>query len=229
LDLSGVKVANGVRQYVAVRLDHLSYAAGPEGLASTVQRLGAALGAGFVDGGLHPRFGTRNFVLPLAGATYLEVVGHLDHPATDKEPFGQAVKQRSEAGGGWLAWVVAVDDLEGVEGRLGRNAVEGNRQRPDGYELRWRQIGIRGLLDDPQLPFFIQWLSDAEHHPSSGADGSVGINRMEISGDADKVADWLGQPSTHPLGNVDVSWVDGDEAGLVAVEFTTPRGTVRID
>ena len=48
-----------------MRLDHLSYAAGPEGLGACVQRLGARLGAAFTDGGLHPSFGTRNFVLPL--------------------------------------------------------------------------------------------------------------------------------------------------------------------
>ena len=32
-----------------MRLDHLSYAAGPEGLAACVQRLGSRLGAGFTD------------------------------------------------------------------------------------------------------------------------------------------------------------------------------------
>ena len=64
-----------------MHLDHLSYAAGPEGLAACVQRIGARLGAAFTDGGLHPSFGTRNFVLPLADSTYLEVVEALDHPA----------------------------------------------------------------------------------------------------------------------------------------------------
>ena len=103
-----------------MRLDHLSYAAGPEGIGACVQRLGSTLGAAFFDGGLHPRFGTRNFVLPPAGGVYLEVVEALDHPAADKAPFGQAVKARSAAGGGWLAWVIAVDDIEKVEHRLGR-------------------------------------------------------------------------------------------------------------
>ena len=45
----------------------------------------------------------------------------------------------------------------------------GNRHRPDGTELRWKQIGVNGLIADPQLPFFIQWESPAKLHPSFGA------------------------------------------------------------
>ena len=169
-----------------MRLDHLSYAAGPEGLGACAQRLGSALGAGFRDGGLHPRFGTRNFLLPLANGVYLEVVAALDHPAADKAPFGQAVKARSEAGGGWLAWVVAVDDLAPIEARLGRPAVSGHRRRPDGVDLTWRQIGVLDLLDDPALPFFIQWQSDPALHPSAHRPTAhaPGITRVEICGDA---------------------------------------------
>ena len=60
--------------------------------------------------------------------TYLEVVEVLDHPASDKAPFGQAVRARSELGGGWLGWVVAVDDIAPLEaparprGRAGQPA-----------------------------------------------------------------------------------------------------------
>jgi len=75
-----------------VRLDHVSYAVSNSELGSTVNRLGTLLGATFRDGGVHPRFGTRNFVLPLAGGSYVEVVAPLDHPATDSAPFGKAVK-----------------------------------------------------------------------------------------------------------------------------------------
>ncbi|MGZ4428962.1 MAG: VOC family protein, partial [Nocardioidaceae bacterium] len=110
-----------------MRLDHLSYAAGPDGLANTARRIGDLLGQEFTDGGIHPRFGTRNMVLPLSAGTYVEVVEVLDHPASDKAPFGQAVRARSELGGGWLGWVVSVDDIVKIEKRLGRDSVQGNR------------------------------------------------------------------------------------------------------
>ena len=212
-----------------MRLDHLSYAAGPEGLGACAQRLGSALGAGFRDGGLHPRFGTRNFLLPLANGVYLEVVAALDHPAADKAPFGQAVKARSEAGGGWLAWVVAVDDLAPIEARLGRPAVSGHRRRPDGVDLTWRQIGVLDLLDDPALPFFIQWQSDPALHPSATSDGdrAPGITRVEICGDAAKVGEWLGEPVARAEFQID--WVDDGDPGLSAVHFSTGNGVVRID
>lgn len=212
-----------------VRLDHVSYAAPLDGFASAVQRIGSLLGAGLVDGGLHPRFGTRNFTLPLAGGTYLEVVGALDHPATDKEPFGQAVKRRGATGGGWLGWVVAVDDISQVEARIGRPAVPGNRHRPDGYELHWRQIGVRDLMADPALPFFVQWQVEADQHPSAGAGEELRIERLEICGDPGSVSRWLGEPANHPLEQVEVVWVSADEPGLVAVHFATAHGSVRID
>lgn len=213
-----------------MRLDHLSYAAGPDGLAATAQRLGSALGAGFRDGGMHPSFGTRNFLLPLAGGTYLEVVGALDHPAADKAPFGQAVKTRTGQGGGWLAWVVAVDDIQPYEGRLSRSAVAGSRRRPDGTTLTWRQIGILELLDDPALPFFVQWQGDPSMHPGAPDNGPVpppAIDRVEICGDPEKIANWLGGD----VGGVDfpLDWVEADEPGLVAVQFRTNHGVVRVE
>ncbi len=151
-----------------MHLDHLSFAAGPDGAHQTAARLGRSLGAEFSDGGFHPRFGTRNLTLPLATGRYLEVVEVLDHPAADKAAFGQAVRARSADGGGWLGWVVAVDDLTPIERRIGRPAIDGHRHLPDGGLLEWQQLGVKGLQADPQLPFFVHWLSDAGAHPSVG-------------------------------------------------------------
>jgi hypothetical protein len=212
-----------------MRLDHLSFAAGPDGLAATAQRLGDLLGGEFVDGGVHPRFGTRNRILPLSDRTYLEVVEVLDHPASDKAPFGQAVRARSANGGGWLGWVVAVDDLGPHEERLGRHAVPGNRHRPDGTELLWRQLGVNGLISDPQLPFFVQWLSDGALHPSAGGDGSFALACLEIAGDPGRVSEWLGEPVEAPLEDVKVEWVaPNGTPGIIAAQFQTPAGLVRI-
>lgn len=211
-----------------MRLDHISYACTSAEVADTVQRIGSDLGATFKDGGRHPRFGTRNFILPLAGGCYIEVVSALDHPAADKAPFGRAVSQRAADGGGWLTWVVAVDDITVIERRLGRESAEGHRVRPDGVDLRWRQLGVLSVMDDPQLPFFVQWHSEAGLHPSTGAE-QVGINRLEICGDSDVVSAWLGEPVDHPLDEIDVDWVDADAPGIAAVWFSTPNGPVRID
>jgi hypothetical protein len=213
-----------------VHLDHLSYAAGPEGLGACVQRIGAKLGAAFTDGGLHPSFGTRNFVLPLAEGCYLEVVGALDHPATDRAPFGRAVKARGEAGGGWLAWVVAVRDILPYETRLGRPAAKGHRRRPDGFDLYWQQIGVNDVAEDPQLPFFVQWDSDAEHHPSTPG-SPIALRRLEIAGDEATVDAYLGTSARQPLDGIEVEWLspfDGD-TGVVAAIFETPGGEVRVD
>jgi hypothetical protein len=213
-----------------MRLDHLSYAAGPEGLAACVQRLGSRLGAGFTDGGIHPSFGTRNFVLPLASSTYLEVVEALDHPAVDRAPFGRAVRSRSEDGGGWLGWAIEVDDIRTVEHRLGRPAADGHRRRPDGFDLRWKQIGINDVLADPQLPFFVQWISDDEHHPS-GAGSHIALRGLHIAGDQGRIDDYIGTSSRQPLDGIDVEWSppSEDEIGLVSAVFDTASGEVRLD
>jgi hypothetical protein len=210
-----------------MRLDHVSYAAEPDGLRATAARLAEAIGVEPTDGGVHPRFGTRNIVFPLAGGHYAEVVEVLDHPASDKAAFGRAVRARSEAGGGWMGWAVAVDDLAPVEERLGRPAVPGNRRRPDGVELTWHQIGINGLIADPQLPFFTRWDVGAELHPSVAASTNVTLAGLRIAGSPERLCTWLGEPRDHPLDAVDVEWLaPHGTPGLLAVCFDTPTGRV---
>ncbi|MDO8308010.1 MAG: VOC family protein [Actinomycetota bacterium] len=211
-----------------MRLDHISYACTPAELGDAVQRIGSDLGATFVDGGRHPSFGTRNFLLPLAHGCYIEVVAALDHPAAEKAPFGRAVAQRAERGGGWMSWAVAVDDITPIEQRLGREARAGHRIRPDGADLRWKQIGVLDVLEDPQLPFFVEWETGATDHPSTGG-GSVALERVEMCGEADAISAWLGADHDVPLDGITVTWVDDDEPGLVAAWFATAHGEVRID
>jgi len=213
-----------------MQLDHVSYAVRASELADTIQRLGADLGAAFIDGGKHPRFGTRNFILPLSGGTYIEVVSALEHPASEAAPFGRAVRERAEDGGGWLGWVVAVEDLTPIEARLGRGAVDGHRIRPDGQELTWKQIGVLDLLEDPQLPYFITW-DDARQHPSVGFQTPVRITNITVSGSRQKLEEWLGGALYDALDGVYLSFADSpdEEPGVVSVTFQTPNGLVTID
>ena len=212
-----------------MHVDHLVFAAGPDGLAAEVERLGERLGARFKDGGFHPRFGTRNNILPLSRGRYLEVVEVLDHPAAEKAVYGQAVRARTQLGGGWMGWVVRVDDLAPIETRLGRSAVDGARHFPDGRLLEWKQIGIKGLMADPQLPYFLKWESPADLLPSA-LHGDIGIEKLEISGSRPRVEEWLGQEIGQHFDGIEfVFTAPHGMPGIDAVTFSVPgKGEVRI-
>lgn len=211
-----------------MHVDHLTFAAGPIGLKAEAKRLGDLLGANFKDGGFHPRFGTANRILPLADDRYLEVVEVLEHPAAEKAAFGQAVRARSELGGGWLGWVISVDDIAPYEHRLEREAVRGSWYFPDGRLLEWRQIGVRGLLSDPQLPYFIKWDSDPSLQPKA-LPGEIELQQIEIAGTRDRVEEWLGEKIDDVFDGVDIVFTaPNGQPGLSAATFVTANGTVRI-
>jgi Glyoxalase-like domain len=214
-----------------MRLDHVSYVTSHDQLADTVQRLGARIGSAFVDGGIHPRFGTRNFTAPLKNGQYLEVVCPLDHPATEQTPWGKAVAQKAIEGGGWFSWVFSTPDISPITERFGRDAVEGHRTRPNGTDLKWKQIGVREIADTREFPFFIQWLSN--EHPSQDGTAFAEIEKIVIA-DEDQLADsWFKDEILASLGDVDIEWVSPEsndgQSGIVAVQLSTPAGVVTLD
>jgi hypothetical protein len=213
------------------RLDHLSYATSHDQLVDVVQRLGSRIGSAFIDGGIHPRFGTRNFILPLKNGHYLEVVCPLDHPAAEESPFGKAVTKRAQEGGGWMSWAVATQDISPVESRLGRKAVVGSRRRPDGIELKWKQLGVLGTIQDSQLPFFIEW--QTSEHPSKDISGISEITKVEISGDEKTIESWLGSNPKDAFKDVEVIYRNPSEfegeTGIISVTISTQTGEVTLD
>ena len=213
-----------------MRLDHVSYAVGPDGMDATVRRIVDALGVERVKGGIHPRFGTRNAIIPLAKRQYLEIVEVLDHPSADKAPFGQAVRNRSQVGGGWMGWCVSVDDLSRFEERLGRKSVPGNRKFPDGNELTWQQIGIKGLIADPQVPYLLRWDEGTEDlHPSQAYPPQAELTKLSIAGSPERVTDWLNCPDADPFEDVDVDWIaPSGTPGIMSVTFRSPNGEITI-
>jgi hypothetical protein len=211
-----------------MRLDHISYVTSHDQLADTVQRLGSRLGTTFVDGGIHPRFGTRNFTAPLIGGQYIEVVCPLDHPATEQTPWGKAVSQKAAEGGGWLTWVFSTEDIEPIAAKFGRDAVDAHRTRPDGSDLKWKQIGVKEIAEARELPFFIEWLTS--DHPSKDGNAVSKIEKIVIA-DKDQLAEsWFKEEILNALGDVKIEWADeSTERGFQAVYFYSPTGQAFID
>ena len=218
-------------QNKSMRLDHVSYVTSHDQLADTVQRLGSRLGTTFVDGGIHPRFGTRNFTTPLRNRKYIEFVCPLDHPATEQTPWGKAVSKKAQEGGGWLTWVFSTEDIAPIEEKFGRKAVDGHRTRPDGTDLKWKQIGVKEIEESRELPFFIQWLT--EDHPSKDGQTVSKIEKIVIA-DKDQLSDsWFKAEILNGLDEVSIEWLDPStqdgETGIVSVHLSTPSGLVALD
>ena len=214
-----------------MRLDHVSYVTSHDQLADTVQRLGSRLGTTFVDGGIHPRFGTRNFTAPLLDGKYIEVVCPLDHPATEQTPWGKAVSKKAQEGGGWLTWVFSTEDISPIEEKFGRKAVDGHRTRPDGTDLKWKQIGVKEIEESRELPFFIQWLT--EDHPSKDGKAVAKIDKIIID-DKDELSEsWFKTEILSGLDGIALSWninsEDIQNSGIVKVILSTKNGVIEID
>ena len=215
----------------AMRLDHVSYVTSHDQLADTVQRLGSRLGTTFVDGGIHPRFGTRNFTAPLLDGKYIEVVCPLDHPATEQTPWGKAVSKKAQEGGGWLTWVFSTADIAPIEEKFGRKAVDGHRTRPDGTDLKWKQIGVKEITDSRELPFFIQWLT--EDHPSKDGNATVGIEKIEIADENQLSDSWFQSEILSDIYPIKIDWVKKDNLdsniGITKITFKMSNGSIEID
>ena len=213
-----------------MRLDHVSYVASHDQISDVVNRIGSQIGTAFVDGGIHPKFGTRNFTAPLLNGQYIEIVCPLDHPATDATPFGQAVKKKADAGGGWLTWVFSSNDLAKVEEKFGRNATDGYRTKPDGSELKWKQIGVKEITGAGELPFFIQWLT--EQHPSKDGTGVAKISKIVIADDEQLADSWFKDEIKSGLSDVEIEWVNisdnEGEKGILGVEVITRNSKIII-
>ena len=95
-----------------------------------------------------------------------------------------------------------------------------SRTRPDGVELEWHLVALDAALTDG-LPFFIQWhVADADHPGRTPAEHrcrATGIGWVEVGGDPDRLAAWLG-PHELPLRTV------GGPAGPRRVALAVDEG-----
>jgi hypothetical protein len=132
------------------------------------------------------------------GQTYRELVAVVDHAEAAMSPFGRWVTQASPALATPLGWAVRTDELAEVARRLGLDVAAGSRVTRDGQLLEWRMAGVAQVAAEPSLPFFIEWGQGTRlpgQTPAPDLAGGVLIATLQLEGDADRLAAWLGAHS----------------------------------
>lgn len=177
--LAGMGIASGAgaaepRPAAALAIiDHLVYAV-PD-LDRAVADLETRLGVRTSPGGQHLGHGTRNALIGLGPAAYLEIIGpDPAQPAPDgPRRFGiDGLREPRIA-----AWAAKSSDLDGVAAEAARRGVHlgpvgsGSRKRPDGAVLQWRFTAPETIVADGIAPFFIDW--GATPHPASSLPGGA--------------------------------------------------------
>ncbi|MGZ8580002.1 MAG: VOC family protein [Actinomycetota bacterium] len=188
------------------------------------ERLRREHGLASVPGGVHPRWGTGNRIVPL-GDDYLELLAVVDLEIGRSTAPGRALLEMTSDGRDrWLSVCLLADDIESVAARTDLSVQPGSRLTPDGSELRWRGAGFDDDAREPWLPFFIAWDVPSAMHPGRlpvRHDVEVtGIAGVHLVGDAARLRAWLG-PEGDPL-PIDV--VEG-EPGVRAVALSVADGT----
>jgi hypothetical protein len=201
-------------------IDHLVYAT-PD-LQAGIERVEKLLGVRATPGGQHPGRGTRNALLALGTATYLEIIGpdpQQPKPALPR-PFGIDDLKAPRL----VTWAAKGKDLEQLSSDARRSGVilgdviPGSRQRSDGVLLSWRYTDPRTLVSEGVIPFFIDW-GKTEHPAGTAAKGASLVGLRAEHPNAEHVQKVLGQ-----LG-LGLRVQAGPQALLIAT-ISGPRGTV---
>jgi hypothetical protein len=205
-----------------VRIDHVLYAVAE--FESAARHWWDAFGLAAVPGGKHQGWGTANWIVPL-GDGYVELIGIDDPDVAAQSDLGRHVLSVLRDGERFIGWCVRPDLFDEAAERAGLEINEGSRVRPDGAVLRWRTAGVEVAMQDPSLPFFIDWQVPPELHPgrmqAAHRVAPQGIAWVEVLGDASALRSWLGDE------DVPARVVEGPPA-LVAVGVGTASGEVMV-
>lgn len=211
-------VANGFLSTV----DHLVYAT-PD-LDRGVDEIEQLTGARATFGGQHPGRGTRNALLALGPASYLEIMA----PDPDQPPpkNGRALGIDNLTRSKLVGWCAKGEELENFREEAVRYGVPlgevmpMSRQRPDGVVLSWSLTDLATIVADGIVPFFIDWGESA--HPAQAAPGGLCLIDFRAEHPChDDVSQMLRR-----LG-LDLPVEQGFQPALIAV-IQGPRGRVEL-
>lgn len=204
------------------KVDHLVYAT-PD-LNRGINEIESLLGVRATPGGPHPGRGTRNALLALGPATYLEIMAPDPGQPPPKTPraFGIDSLKKSRLVA-WGAKDNRLDELTQDAARKGIHLGEvlsGSRKRPDGVVISWRFTSPWTVVADGIVPFFIDW-GESPHPSQTAAPGLSLVGLYAEHPDTERVRQLLGKVGL----NLPVE--RGSRPALIA-DIKSPRGCVEL-
>jgi hypothetical protein len=174
-----------------MQLDHVIYAVAD--LQSAVRRFADEYGLASVGGGEHPEFGTRNAIVSVGHAQFIELMAIAD--SGSQHPLVLSLSAWLRNGDQLVAVCLRPDNLDEVADRLSIPVTPAERRSPEGEVLRWRLAGVQAALGPERLPFFIDWQGaeqqlDSQHAEAARTDG---IAWVEYGGESRRLSQWIGE------------------------------------
>ena len=174
-------------------IDHLVYATSD--LKRGVDAIEEMLGVRATPGGQHLGLGTRNALVALGPASYLEIIG--PDPGQPRPAGPRRFGLDDLKAPTLLTWVAKGTALEAFADRVRRGGVplgaviSGSRQRPDGVVLSWRYTDPNAVIADRLIPYFIDW-GNSPHPSATAAKGASLVALIAEHPDAERVRAMLG-------------------------------------
>ena len=218
LSAAPLRAADGV----LAQVDHIVYATPDLRLGiDTAEKL---FGVRATPGGQHPGLGTRNALIAVGPASYLEIIG--PDPDQPKPAGGRRFGIDDLKAPHLLTWVAKGTSLEKFAANAKAHGVDlgavvpGTRKRPDGLVLSWTYTDPRVVLADRLVPYFIDWGS-SPHPSATAAKGVTLVSLRAEHPDAARVQSMLKR-----LG-LGLAVTPGPKPSLIAT-FDSPKGKVEL-
>jgi hypothetical protein len=179
-------------------------------------------------GGVHPGRGTRNALVSLGGAHYLEIIAPDPAQTVEHPQFQLSSTLLTEPR--LINFAVRTNDIDGTAASLRRAGVhaigprDGSRRTSSGALLRWKALAVESKFQSGEIdpiPFFIEWASDSTH-PSKNAPGGCVIEDLRFE---HPHADEL-RAALRAIG-LEANVATADQVRIVAT-VQTPKGRVEL-
>lgn len=203
-------------------VDHLVFATPV--FEDGVRHIAELFGVEPAPGGHHPVYGTRNALVALGQACYLEIIGPDTKVLKPQEVHIFAIHELDAPR--LVTWAAKGDDLCALTEAARRHMVDlgtvsqGSRHRPDGTELTWDFTDPLAARNGGVLPFFIDW-GDSEHPARSLPQDCELLQMSLLHPHAENVEQRL-----HTIG-IDLHVQQAPEP-RVAARIRTPNGEIEL-